>query len=168
MTPPPPRRRDAPLLAILVGAAVLAGVVALSLISQLPGPRAPGVLRQMLVLHGALAGHSAPRGGPGDGPSRHVRSELDGTHIDSWLYDLGGDAATAHRFEAPPPLPRNAQDLPAPGGPVQAADFDSATALCWTGPDGAWCVVGDQPVAKLKELVRRIRDAPPPRPEEAG
>ncbi len=160
-----PARTGAPWFALVGVTLLAAGVLSLVLISRMPGPQAPGALRQMLVLHSSMAEQLAPARTGLSGPTLHLESTLEGDSVSSWLYSLAGQAATAHRFGSPPPMPRNAQSLPAPGGPVSAADFDELCALCWTNTAGSWCVVGPQPVAQLKELVSRVRSQGPGAPE---
>lgn len=167
MSPPAPRRRDRPLVGLLAVAGSLCGLLALILLSRLPGPRPPGAFRQMLVLHGSMAAQLGEVGPELAGPMLHGRSQLEGESVDSWLYALQGRAVTAHRLGELPPLPRNAQELPAPGGDVIAVDFEELTSLCWAEQAVALCVVGNQPIAALKELVALVRRQGPGAAEAA-
>jgi hypothetical protein len=159
VNPPAPNPKEAPLVGIFVAAAVLTAVVALGLISRLPGPQPPGAFRQMVVLHGSMARQLDE--GPADSPQAHLESQLEGQAVESWLYALHGGAATVHRLAALPSLPRNAQEVRAEGGPVSAVDFDDLTAVCWSQKERGLCVVGGQPVSQLKELVARVRSMGP-------
>ena len=167
MTPPVPRRNDRPLLGALALAAAITGLVALFLVSRLPGPGPSGAFRQMLVLHGSMAEQLGPDRPGLSGPAMHLRSQLDGESVDSWLYSLAGRAATAHRLHALPTLPRNAQELAGAGGGVLAFDYEELTSLCWAEEASALCVVGEQPVATLKELVALVRAQGPGQAEAA-
>lgn len=161
MTPPVPRNEAPSLLAPMLIVAVVLGAATLLVFSRMPGPQPPGTVRQMLVLHESMAAQGRPSDDGISGPSLHLASQLEGESVDSWLYGLAGRAATVHRLDRPPPLPRNAQQLPAEGGAVDAMDHDDLTSLCWRGPEHSLCVVGPQPVADLKRLVARVRASGP-------